>query len=345
MTKTPQYIFDSKIIIDSYNHMCKCLKHCDVYYALKANSEMEILGVLNSVQAKFEIASEGELQKLINLNVSPDRIICSLPIKKEEMIKTLYEYGCKYFVFDCIEELEKIKKNAPESIKILRIYINDIIKNNIPFGMELHDVDRNIQKNSDFKEYIDGITFYLRKNYNYDNLEKVLDKCEEIFKKLENDRVRYLNIGGNYRPEMQAEVLFYENLNDRLLSLVDSYNLKLIAEVGRSVVKFSGKLYTRVELIKSRGEYSEIFIDAGLPTGISYAPKKINVVNRVDSNMESSHKYQFYGVTCSHALLFEIELMSKLQLGDILEFEDYGSYSICKHSNFHGWYKPLITLI
>src|SRR6056297_3596458 len=142
MIKTPEYIFDSKAIIDSYHHMCECLKSCDVYYALKANSEIEILKVLNSVDAKFEIASEGELKKLINLNVAADRIICSLPVKSTEIIKCVYNYGCRYFVFDCVEELEKIKSYAPDSVKILRIYTNDIVKNNIPFGMDINSFNK-----------------------------------------------------------------------------------------------------------------------------------------------------------------------------------------------------------
>jgi|GEM_PF-3552375 len=349
MISTPQYIFNSKIITESFKHMSKCLETCDVYYALKANSETEILDVLNRIGAKFEIASEGELNKLIDLNVSPERIICSLPVKKEEMIQHLYDYGCKYFVFDCIDELEKIKRIAPGAIKVLRVYINDIGINNIPFGMELSEIHKQLKGNSDFRNDIDGITFYIRKNYNSEITAKVIDRCENILRELEIDKIKYLNIGGNYRLVNQAGQEFYDQINKRLLELSNRYNLKLIAEVGRSVVKFSGRLYTRVELIKDRGEYSEVFIDAGLPTGISYAPERINVLNRQydhnqDQNDQSQFNYLFYGITCSHALLFEKKLVNKLQPGDILEFEDFGSYSICKHSHFHGWEKPLMKL-
>lgn len=61
-------------------------------------------------------------------------------------------------------------------------------------------------------------------------------------------------------------------------------------------------------------------------------------VNTIETN------YKFYGITCSHQLLFSKNLKYTINEGDILEFINYGSYTICLSNNFHSWHRPYVLI-
>lgn len=339
--ETPCYVFDRKKVISNWNELKLSIQPDLMFYALKANGNIEILRSLNQIGANFEIASPGELSALEKLGVHPERIICSLPVKKCEFIMKFYEYGIRYFVFDTLSEFNKLVQLAPLSKKILRLNVTSIAPQSIPFGVEpdiffewsrSHMIDLN---------YIDGLTFYVSKNKDIITLMSVLNLCEIILHYI--PKCEILNIGGNYRLPSEIDEHFYENLRKNLDLLRAKYGVRIYAEPGRSVVKSAGTLLSTIISMKPHGESTWVYIDAGIPTGISYAPKDILHVNKKESPY--SYKYIFYDITCSHIPLFEKHLNYDLEPGDVLTLKDFGSYSLAKSSNFHGWASPLVYYI
>jgi diaminopimelate decarboxylase len=190
----------------------------------------------------------------------------------------MYEYGIKYFVFDNINEYEKIKKLAPKAKKILRVFLNDIIPDTISFGMRYSDFKKYIATGQLDTKQVDGLTFYLSDNKNTENLYMVLQEVERFFAVLGSNKL--LNIGGNYRLQSEVPSDFYIKLNSELNRLRKKYNTTVYAEPGRSVVKKAGTLLTKVIYFDNEKKY--VYIDAGVPTGISYKPPIINNINQND---------------------------------------------------------------
>lgn len=331
---TPYYLFETNIVKQNYDILKNYLAVDKLFYALKANSENRILEALNINGANFEIASIGELEKLKKLNVKPDRIICSLPIKSEKMIENLYRYEVGYFVFETEQEYFKLKQLAGNAKLILRIDITDIAENAIEFGMSYESFINLLKKKALVPECIDGITFYISKNNKIDKIIKVLEYAELFLQQLKKKSI--LNIGGNYRLPNEVSPDFYEILNRKLSSMKEKYECILFAEPGRSIVKSAGKLITSVIGVKRDKKY--VYIDAGMPTGISYCPNEI--INLTGRKVTEPTEYSFFDITCSHRLLFKTRLPFDINIDDQLEFHNFGSYSICKSSNFHGWETP-----
>lgn len=294
------------------------------------------MSVLNDIGCDFEVASEGEFDKLINIGVDSNKIICSLPVKKISTIEYLYKKGCRYFVFDDKRELEKLAELAPQSKKILRIYVADVTPENIEFGMTYSEF-QSVSESSDLINKIDGLTFYILNNVDIDRLEKVLSRCEKFFEKLKANN-KILNIGGNYDLGRNLTPNFYERLQKRINNMIEKYGITVIAEPGRSIVKTAVKLFTEVVLIKDRGEYKQIFIDASSQI-VKLKPSNVTLVNRKNFS-DKKHMYKFYENLCSHYKLFEMELDFEISEGDVLSLEDYGCYSICFSNGFHGAYPP-----
>ncbi len=331
---TPYYLFDTNTVKQNHDILKNHLAVDKLFYALKPNSEDRILSVLNANGANFEIASTGELEKLKKLNVEPERIICSLPIKSEKMIESMYNYGIHYFVFDTELEYFKLRQMACDAKLMLRIDITDIAENTIEFGMTYERFIDALKKGTLESEHIDGITFYISKNKNIDKTIRVLEYSEHFLKLLNKKAI--LNIGGNYRLPNEISLDFYGILNRKLSSLKEKYECILFAEPGRSIVKSAGKLITSVIGVKRDKKY--VYIDAGMPTGISYCPNEI--INLTGREVTEPIEYSFFDITCSHRLLFKTWLPFDININDHLEFRNFGSYSICKSSNFHGWETP-----
>lgn len=337
--QTPYYEFDLNKVQENLKILHDAVQPDSLFYALKANSEMEILKTLRDCNANFEIASIGEYLKLKKIGVNLSNIICSLPIKTEEMISFLYNEGVRYFVFEDFNEYVKLSRLASKAKKILRVDITHFSQNSIEYGMTEKDLQILLNQGNMSIDNIDGITFYLAKNNDVNTILSVLTYCEKIIDIIGNNKI--LNIGGNYRLPQEVGADYYEQLQKKLNSIRSKYGYVIYMEPGRSIVKSAGKLVTKIIDIKE--DKHQIFLDSGLPTGISYCPNCIiNVSETIEIPMK---KYDFFDITCSHRLLFSTELSFQTSIGDILEFLNFGSYSICKSSNFHGWETPQCTFI
>jgi ornithine decarboxylase len=321
------------------------LADCEgVFYALKANSEIRILETLALMGSGFEVASIGEFNRLRGLCISPEKIICASPVKSVEMIRHLYNNGCSYFVFDYVDEYYKLMRYAANSKKILRIFVGDIEPEAIKFGITLDDFyDCMTQRNNSLA--IDGITFYLNPNTSIDKLITTLDRCAEFLNMLD-DTPKILNIGGNYRPAKDLEATFYQQLSHKLREMKAIFDgLIVYAEPGRSIVKASGDVVTRVELVKPHEGKYRIYIDAGIPTGLLYPPRKIVVEGCGGYKSITTFLCDFFDTTCAHKLLFSIALPFVPKAGNILRLKEMGTYSICKANNFHLWENPSIRYV
>lgn len=164
-------------------------------------------------------------------------------------------------------------------------------------------------------------------------LERVQkEKLEAKFELLEMDF--YHNVSQN-----QYDAIF----TSCSMQYKGNRDLSLYAEPGRSVVKNAGSLITTVECVKNMDKVTYVYIDAGIPTGISYGPQVIQRITGKEEAWENERTYKFYDITCSHRILFEYRTKDVYSVGDVLELKDFGCYSISKSSQFHGWDLPEVT--
>ena len=88
--ETPFLVVDLATIDRQYDDMLQHFPYARTYYAVKANPAPEILTLLRDKGACFDIASTYELDKVLALGVTPDRISFGNTIKKAKDIRTFY---------------------------------------------------------------------------------------------------------------------------------------------------------------------------------------------------------------------------------------------------------------
>ena len=117
---TPLFVIDHEELRQNYREFTRYLPRVQAYYAVKANSNPEIVRTLYEAGASFDVASfpEFELVHALIRNLSEkerqayiwDKIIYANPIKANETLRKLDRYR-PLVTYDNLEEIKKIKRH------------------------------------------------------------------------------------------------------------------------------------------------------------------------------------------------------------------------------------------
>ncbi|HET8670797.1 MAG TPA: hypothetical protein VFM05_09285, partial [Candidatus Saccharimonadales bacterium] len=86
-----------------------------LYYAMKAFSDDEVILTVDPLVDGYDAASINEVDSLLKLGISPSRIAYSNPVKSDISISSAAEKGIDKFAFQSQQELDKIAAHAPGS--------------------------------------------------------------------------------------------------------------------------------------------------------------------------------------------------------------------------------------
>ena len=96
--ETPCLVVDSQTFTRQLDDLMGCFPYARTYYAIKANPMPQLLEILRDRGCCFDVASRYELDKVLALGVSGDRISFGNTIKKARDIRYFYEQDRKSVV-------------------------------------------------------------------------------------------------------------------------------------------------------------------------------------------------------------------------------------------------------
>jgi ornithine decarboxylase len=103
--------------------------------AVKCNDSLAVLEVLAALGTGFDCASKGEINKILDLGVSPNRVIFANPAKPSSHIRHAAATGVSTMTFDNETELHKVKSLYPDAKMVIRIRC-DATDAQCPLGMK-----------------------------------------------------------------------------------------------------------------------------------------------------------------------------------------------------------------
>ncbi len=118
---TPCLVIALDIVAERYRALAAALPGTAVYYAVKANPESDVVGVLANLGSRFDVASPAEVDLCLQAGVPASAISYGNTIKKSVDIAYSYRRGVRLFAFDSAAELAKIAEHAPGSTVFCRI--------------------------------------------------------------------------------------------------------------------------------------------------------------------------------------------------------------------------------
>jgi len=311
---TPFLIIDLRKIEAKYNELRKNLPYARVYYAVKANPHPEIIKLLADKGSSFDVATIFELDKLLGLGITPDRISFGNTIKKEKDIKYAFDKGIRLFATDSTSDVKKLALNAPGSRVFFRI-LSEGGDADWPlskkFGAHPDMVYHLIieAKNLGLVPY--GISFHVgSQQRDVGQWDSAISQCKYLFDSVKSDgiQLKLINLGGGFpahylQPTHELEV--YANEITRRLNEDFGDNLpEIIIEPGRSLVADAGVIVTEVVMISKKSvlnQHEWLYVDCGLFGGlIETIDESIKYPIFVDnpSSVKERKEFILAGPTC-----------------------------------------------
>ncbi len=280
---TPFLVVDMATVSRLYDELLTALPYTKVYYAVKANPATEILSLLRDKGANFDIASVYELDRVISLGVSADRISFGNTIKKSRDIRYFHEKGVRMFATDAEADLRNIAKAAPGSRVYVRILTEGTQTADWPlsrkFGCQTDMAMDLLIMARDLGLVPYGVSFHVgSQQRDIGAWDAAIAKVKVIFERLRDEDgiiLEMINMGGgfpaNYTTKTNDLGTYAAEITRYLHEDFGPELPEIIIEPGRSLISNAGVLVSEVVLIsrKSRtGLNRWVYTDVGKFSGL-----------------------------------------------------------------------------
>jgi len=344
--ETPFLVVDLNIIKQKYQELKKHFDFAKIYFAVKANPAREVISLLKDLGSNFDIASRYELDLVLSLGVTPDRISYGNTIKKAKDIRYFYEKGVRLFATDSEQDMRNIAKEAPGSRVFCRILTEGSDTADWPlsrkFGCHPDMAIDLILLARDLGLQPCGISFHVgSQQRDIGAWDSAIAKVRYLFDSAEEAgvKLRMINMGGgfpaNYISKTSPLELYGAEITRYLREDFGDDLPELIVEPGRSLVGDAGVLVSEVVMISQKAFHSMdkwVYVDTGKFNGlIETWGEAIRYPIYCDREGEESEDFIIAGPTCdSQDVMYEFfrnPLPANLKAGDRLYWLSTGAYT------------------
>jgi ornithine decarboxylase len=365
--ETPCIVINLQTIQANYRRLQELFPYSQIYYAVKANPEPAVVSLLAGLGSNFDIASRPELDTVLSLGVSPDRISYGNTIKKVKDISYFYEKGVRMFATDSKEDLKNIASAAPGS----RIYVRILVENSTTadwplsrkFGCHPDMAYDLLVLARDWGLNSYGISFHVgSQQRDIGQWDDAIAKTKYLFSSLEeeeNIHLAMINMGGGFPAAYtQPTNDLSEYATEIHRYLTDDFGdaiPQIVLEPGRSLVGNSGILISEVILVSRKNNTALnrwLYIDAGRFNGLIETLDesiKYPIITSKDVPGGKEAEVIIAGPTCdSMDILYEdykYRLPVDLKIGDRLYFLSTGAYTASYASVGFNGFSPIKTYI
>ena len=367
--QTPFYCYSRATIEANYRAYATALQDLNalICYAIKANSNQAIIGLLANLGAGADVVSEGELRRALAAGIPGNRIVYAGVGKTTSEIEFALRSEIRQFNVESEQELRAISDAAVRLGTVARVAfrINPDIdagthakistgKSENKFGISIETAPR-VYAEARSLPGIEGAGIDLHIGSQITRLgpfEAAFSCIAELVESLRADghEIDTLDLGGGlgvrYNPETDAE----PSLNEyaRIIrDTVGGLGCRLIVEPGRSLVADAGVLVSRVIYTKSHGATQFLIIDAGMNDFMrpSIYDAYHGIVGETESH-EPEVEYDVVGPVCETGDTFaRRRKLPPQQPGDLVVIEDAGAYGSSMGSNYNTRPLPAEILV
>mmetsp|Transcript_29250 Transcript_29250/g.95321 ORF Transcript_29250/g.95321 Transcript_29250/m.95321 type:complete len:906 (-) Transcript_29250:30-2747(-) len=366
------YLMDLETVLQRWRTWTKLLPRVTPHYAVKCNHDPALVALLASLGTGFDCASPAELEQVLSLGVSPERIVFANCCKLPAHIAYASKVGVRLTTFDTEAELRKIKDVFPESRLLLRIRADDPAARcplGDKYGAEEDEVPGLLREAKRLGLDVAGVAFHVGSGASdpasfplaVAMARQVFDAAEEL-----GFEPNVLDIGGGFAgggggsAEDGAEgvtlVEVARGLNDALQRYFPSPDVRIISEPGRFFAEAAATLYARVFGLRTRKETGKegettvrsYWIADGIYGSMNcllydHAHLEAHKLKKEAGEQqreeeEALFRSTVFGPTCDglDTILRDVQLPA-LTTDDVLVFPNMGAYTTAAGSCFNGF--------
>ncbi len=354
---TPLFIIDHDKIRKNYRLFKRHLPKVQAYYAVKANSNQEIIKTLFNEGASFDVASYNEFMQVYEYVrhfeekqkdfYIWDRIIFSNTIKDIPTLRKIKKYK-PLITYDNRDELLKIREHCGTAGLVLRLKVPDTgsqVEMSSKFGIEIADAYNLIRESFELGMTVEGLSFHVGSQCtNFDNYSSALQITSQIFNdsRQKGYPLKIVDIGGGFPVPYDSTVPKFEKLASTINSECKRLfpkDVELIAEPGRFMVATTAILIS--EIIGKARRDGKIFyhINDGVYHTFSGVVYDHWIPNFHAFRQGTKEVCAVVGPTCDSFDKISVSeyLPENLKIGDYLYTHNIGAYSIASSTKFNGF--------
>ena len=359
---TPCYVYSKQAILDvyqAYTDSFNSLTH-QICYAVKANSNLAVLGILAQAGAGFDIVSRGELMRVLAAGGDASRVVFSGVGKTDSDIEYALTQGIGCFNVESISELtlindvaQRLNKSAPVSLRVnpdvdakTHPYISTGLKDN-KFGITHEDAVAVYEQAAQLSHIdIVGIDCHIGSQLTeVAPFVAALDKVIELIHNLRDKGIelRHIDLGGGlgvrYIDETPVSI---DEFAQALLPKLSELGLTVFFEPGRSIVANAGVLLTQVDVLKPTEHKNFAIVDAAMNDLIRPALYQAEMAvipsvlpeNGIDT--DGTQPWDIVGAICETGDFLAKDRLLSLAAGDVLAITGAGAYGFTMSSNYNS---------
>ncbi len=360
---TPLFVIDHDALRKAYRLFRKHLPRVQVYYAVKANPDAEIVRTLFKEGASFDVASMPEF-KIVYENIKRmpakqrqdwiwDKIIYANPTKPTDTLEELNQYK-PLVTFDNREEIHKIKQHAPNAGLALRLKVPNtgaMVELSSKFGASPGEAVDLILEADRVGLTVEGISFHVgSQTTNFDNYVQALNLTANIFKEARArgyPKMNLLDIGGGFPAPYDDSVKPFPVLAKIINSELDRLfpkDIQVLAEPGRFLAAVCGTSVASVIGKAVRDGKTSYYINDGVYhtySGVIFDHCKypVKAFKKGPTSLSC-----VFGPTCDALDVVSMaENLPNLERGDLVYSVNIGAYSHASATYFNGF--PPATVV
>jgi len=356
----PFYIIDVQQVCQKYVQWQALLPMVKPHYAIKCNPNPTIIHALDVLGAGFDCASKDEIDRVMDMGVSAERIIFANPAKFESHIAHAKLRDVKKMTFDNEDELIKVARIFPEAQLVLRIITDDsqsMCKFSSKFGATMKDAKHLLKVAHEQGMKLHGVSFHVGSGAtDASAFAKAINDARTIFQWAKEDygyEMKLVDIGGGFQG-VDGVPPTLRDVASHVVPALEAFppGVQFISEPGRY---FSAKSHTMAVRIHSRRVIRD---DAGRPVKVLYyvndgvyqsfnciffdhqtpEPSIVPDASRPDLLAGEKVPSTIFGPTCdSMDCICKDFPMPLLEVGHWLYFPNMGSYTTAAATRFNGF--------
>ncbi|MFY8222253.1 MAG: type III PLP-dependent enzyme [Pirellulales bacterium] len=353
---TPLFVVDHAELRKNYRLFRKHFPRVQIYYAVKVNSDPEIVKTFYELGGSFDVASMQEFHTVYeNIKSLPakarqdfiwDKVIYANPIKPVETLQELDRYK-PLVTYDNHEEVKKIAKHAPHAGLALRLRVpntGSMVELSSKFGALPGEAVDLITFAHEQGLVVEGLSFHVGSQCtNPQNFIQAIHLSAGVFAEAKSRgfNLKLLDIGGGFPAAYDATVPKFSALAKKINHELDRLfppEIEILAEPGRFLVASAGNAVSKIIGKAIRNEKMSYYVDDGV-----YHTYSGVIFDHCTYHLQSFKKgptqiCAVFGPTCDALDTISLaEQLPELEIGDYLYSENIGAYSAASSTHFNGF--------
>ena len=359
--ETPFYYYDTALLrqtLRTINDEAGKHENFCVHYAVKANANPKILGIIAQSGLGADCVSGGEIQAAVMAGFPADKIVYAGVGKSDWEIQLGLDLGIAAFNVESIPELEVINELAEKSNTVARVAFR--INPNVgahthanittglaenKFGISMRDMEEVIAHAESLKNVkFTGLHFHIGSQIlEMGDFQALCNRINDLQNQLECHHIQVdsINVGGGLGVDYQhpnripvPDFKAYFDTYARFLKLRPGQTCHF--ELGRAVVAQMGSLITKTLYIK-QGDFKQFaIVDAGMTDLIR--PALYQAYHKIEniSSEKPLETYDVVGPICESSDVFVKAIdLNKAHRGDLMAIRSAGAYGEIMASQYN----------